>query len=130
MSISLLDGGVSSTTGGTTQTFSEIGKNVTNGIALSDTGEPDYFARAELQCSIRMPSLQSDGEYSKNKRTVKYVKPLTLASGKIVYNTISFIVDFHPESTAAQLADLREKGAQIGIDSEFDEFFANGKISL
>lgn len=130
MSITLLDGGTSSTAGGTAQVFSEIGKNLTNGVVLGDTGNSDYFTREELQCSIRNPSLGSDGEWSKSKRVAKLVQPFTTAGGKVVYNLVNITVEIHPESSAAVLADLREKGAQICIDAELDTFYSLGNINL
>lgn len=128
MSITLLNGGTTTTSGGTAQVFEVSGETITDGRVLVDVGEADFFARNKLNITSRSPSQQSDGTWSKSKRTVVLVIPFTRADGSTVYNTTRVEVSFDPETTSAELADLRERGAQLLKDSEFDTFYSVGQL--
>lgn len=129
MSKTLKDGGTSTTAGGTDQIMEQSGETVANGVVLVESAVADYFTRPKLYMVNRMPSQGSDGIWSKQKGSVRYVVPKVLADGvTTVFNLVRFEIEIHPESTAAELADLREKGAQIGIDAEFDDFFSVGSL--
>jgi hypothetical protein len=129
MEITLLDGGTSSTTGGSAQVMSESGKKLNQGKVLVDTSVTDFFSRPELQLVSRMPTEQPDGTWSKKKTSVRYVVPFTTDAGDIVYNLVRVETEVHPDAAASVEADLREKGAQIAIDSELDDFYATGSLA-
>jgi hypothetical protein len=112
MSVTLSDGGTTSTTGGSAQTFSRTNLSVNNGYEYADVSEADFFARQKVIISARQPSEQSDGSWSKQKASLRFVLPITLADGSVAYNVARVEVEYHPEASAANLAELREMAAQ------------------
>ncbi len=125
---SLLDGGTSTTAGGAAQTFTRTSAVVTHGYEYADVSEADFFARQKLILTSRMPALQPDGTYSKQKSARSFVMPITRADGTIAYNVVRNIIEYDPESSAAQVAELREMGAQMSVRSEFDDQITAGTL--
>ena len=128
MSISLLDGGTTSTAGGAAQDFDRTNLPVNNGYEYADVDEADFFARQKVIIVTRSPQLQSDGTWSKQKASLRFVLPITLADGSISYNVGRVEVEYHPEATAANLAELREFCAQMAIGSGFDDVYVAGTL--
>lgn len=126
MPISLLDGGTTSTAGGAAQEFDRTSTPVNNGYEYADVSETDHLARQKVILSARNPALQSDGSWSKHKAYCQFVYPITLASGEISYIVSRSQVEYHPEATAAQVAEAREMGAQMHIASAFDDLYTAG----
>lgn len=126
MSISLLDGGTTSTAGGSAQDFDRSALAVTNGYEYADVSETDFFARQKVIATSRMPSLQTDGSWSKQKTSVRFVMPITLADDSIAYNVARVEIECHPESSAANLAELREMAAQLAIQAGLDDLYTAG----
>jgi len=126
MSITLLDGGTSSTAGGAAQAFSRTSTPVNNGYEYADVSEADFFARQKVILTSRMPSLQSDGTWSKQKTSCRFVSPITRADGSIGYNVTRMETELDPESSAADLTEHREFGAQLALDSELDSLYTAG----
>jgi hypothetical protein len=128
MSISLLDGGTTSTTGGSAQTFDRTNLAVNNGYEYADVDETDFFARQKIIVVTRAPQLQSDGSWSKQKASLRFVMPITLADGSISYNVGRVEVEYHPEASAANLAEIREFCAQMAIGSALDDIYVAGTL--
>jgi hypothetical protein len=126
MAISLLDGGTTTTAGGAAQSFERSSTPVTNGYEYSDVSEADFFARQKVIATSRMPQLQTDGTYSKQKSSLRFVYPLTLADGSIAYNVARVEIECHPESTVANLTELRELAAQMAIQAGVDDLYTAG----
>lgn len=126
MSVSLLDGGTTSTAGGAAQTFERSSTSVNSGYEYTDVAETDFFARQKVILTSRMPTLQSDGSWSKQKISARHVSPITLADGTIAFNVARVEVEVHPESTAAQLTELREFAAQMAIQAGLDDLYTAG----
>ena len=128
MSITLLDGGTSSTAGGAAQEFDRTSTPVNNGVEYADVAEADFFARQKIILVSRMPSLQSDGSWSKKKTSARFISPITLADGSISYNVTRVETELHPESSAANLTEHREYAAQMALDAELDDFYVAGTL--
>lgn len=128
MSISLKDGGTTSTTGGTDQNFDRTNLPVNNGYEYADVSESDFFAREKIILAARQPQVQADGSYSKQKASLRFVLPITLASGDIAYNVVRVEVEYHPEASAANLSELREMGSQLAIGTQFDDIYTAGTL--
>lgn len=128
MSIQLLNGGTTATTGGTAQTFKRTNTPVSNGYEYADTAEADFFKREKVVIAARQPSQQADGSYTKQKASFRYVKPLTKADGTIAYNLARTEVEYDPETPAADLAELREMGAQLYKSALFNDVFVAGTL--
>lgn len=128
MSITLKDGGTTTTAGGSDQSFDRTSLSVTNGYEYADVAEADFFARQKVIATSRMPTLQADGSYSKQKTSVRFVMPITLADGTISYNVARVEIEAHPESSAANLAELREMAAQMAIQAGLDDLYVAGSF--
>jgi hypothetical protein len=128
MSFTLLDGGTTSTSGGSAQVFSRTSTPVNNGYEYADVSETDHLARQKVLLSARNPALQVDGSWSKHKAKGQFILPITLADGTVSYCVARVEIEYHPEATAANVAELREMGAQILMDSEFDNVVVAGTL--
>jgi hypothetical protein len=126
MSISLSDGGTTATTGGSAQSFSRTATAVTNGYEYADVSEADFLARQKVILKARMPSLQSTGEWSKQKLHASFVFPFTLADGSVSFSVARVEVEYHPEATAAHVAELREMVGQLAIMAGLDDLYQAG----
>jgi len=128
MSISLTDGGTTSTAGGAAQTFDRTSTPVNNGNEYADVSETNHLIRQKVILTARNPTLQADGSWSKHKAKGQFVLPFTLADGSISNCVVRAQVEYHPEASAAILAELREMGAQIMISSAFDDLYVAGTL--
>lgn len=116
-------------TGGTAMALSSDGVEVKNGVHLADFSEDNFIIRTNLTLKTRNPALQSDGSYSKAKRTMTAVVPKILADSSVAFNLIRIEVEAHPESTAAERTNLHMLGAQLFADSDLDAFLHNGSLA-
>lgn len=119
--------GTNSVTGGTDITFSADGQTVANGLHLIDASEPDYRIRPSLTAKYRTPTL-SNGEYSKDKKTLTLVRPMIKDNGETVFNLIRIEREVHPETSAADALELNTQGAQLLFDSDFAAFWSIGSV--
>lgn len=126
MSITLLDGGTTSTAGGSSQSFDRTSLPVNNGYEFADITETDFFVRQKVIATSRMPSLQTDGSYSKQKTSLRFVQPIALADGTYAYNVARVEIEAHPESSVANLTELREFAGQIAIQAGLDDLYSAG----
>jgi hypothetical protein len=126
MSISLLDGGTTATTGGTSQAFTRTATAVKNGYEYADGSEAAFLSRQKVILKARMPSLQSTGEWSKQKIHASFVFPFDLASGDVSFSVARVEIECHPEATSAHLAELREMVGQLAIQSGLDDLYTAG----
>lgn len=117
-----------SVTGGSDVTFKANGQTVANGIQLHNEGQADFRVREILTAKNRPPIAQSDGSYTKGKRQVTLVKPKLLASGAVTYNLIRIEEEIHPETTLAEMLDVKLCGAQLLSDDDFSGFWAYGSL--
>lgn len=129
-SITLLDGGTTSTTGGTAKAFSQSSEPVANGKTFVDASETDFFAREKITCISRLPSQNTDGTWSKQKSKVQKVYPEILADGTTLFHIGRNEIEVHPLSAdaAAMTAKIREDMAQLYKDSELTTFYTIGTI--
>lgn len=128
MSITLKDGGVTTTAGGTDQTFDRTNTQVTNGNEYADVSESDFFSRQKVYLTTRQPSLQGDGSWSKQKTSLRFVMPKILADGSVTYNLGRVECEVHPESTAAELGEIREMCAQLAVSAVYDALYTAGTL--
>lgn len=118
-----------SVTGGTSIAFEEDGIEVKNGKHVADVAESDFTIRKNASFRNRAPSLNSDGTYTKGKRMITLVHPKKLADLSTTFNLVRIEVEAHPETTAAELLDLTNSGAQLLFDSDSADFLAVGSIA-
>lgn len=126
---SILVGPTISVTGGTAQSFSPDGTNVSRGVQISDSSEADIRTRDLLVFKNTNGQLQSDGKWSKDKRSCKVVCPDLLPDG--VTQDFPFIeinLVKSPLHSAAKLVALKEKAIQVLNDTDFTGFWTSGSI--
>jgi len=124
----LNEGGTYTPTGGSSVTFDRTGESIANGVVLGNMSESDFFAREKLYATVRMPSLQGDGEYSKQKNSIRIVRPTTLASGKVVYNLVRIETEVHPESGSTETTNLLSLGIAAAADADLTLFWSSGSL--
>lgn len=126
----VMDGASAMTpTGGSGMTFTTDGTSVPNGVHLANAAQTDFRIRENLTVKNRNPVLGLDGVYSKDKKSMTYVEPKILASGKVVFNLIRIEREVHPESTAAEALNLNMMGAQFLADSDYSSFWSSGSLA-
>lgn len=124
--LSLLTGTTVSASGGTAQTFAPDNQKVVNGIHVVDASVSDYRIRPYVVGKAKSPVEQADGSFTKDFRSVMYVKPFIDSKGKVQYDYIRVERALHPESTWS--AESRKIGAQLCFDSDLDSFYAVGSM--
>lgn len=116
-------------TGGTDVTYSETAKQVPNGLESSVATVADFRVRPLAEFVNRQPVLQADGSYSKAKRTMKLVQPTVLTTGKMNFNVVRVSVEYHPDTTEAELLEMRLRAAQlIGLAAPVGTFWTAGVV--
>jgi hypothetical protein len=128
MSISLDDGGATTTAGGAAQSFDRTSTPVNNGYEYADVSEADHLARQKVITTARNPAVQPDGNWSKHKVKMQFVLPITLADGTVSYCLARTEIEYHPEASAANVAELREMNAQMNVSSVFDDLIVAGTM--
>lgn len=116
-------------TGGAAITLTEDGVSVPNGKHVSAASVADFLVRPNATFRNRPPAKQSDGSWSKAKRTALYVQPMLLDSGEYVFNLVRVEFEIHPEATATEVQTLRYNGSQLLTDPDFDDFIASGSLA-
>lgn len=116
-------------TGGSALVFADDGVTIQNGVHLTVPATADYRVRESATCKFRPPTLQSDGVYTRDKKSVSFNIPQILASGKVVNNVIRIEREVHPELSAANATDLNRMAAQLLCDADTDNFWAAGSLS-
>lgn len=128
--MSLLATATLAATGGSALVFSDDGQTITNGVHLVIPADADYQTRRNVTAKFRPPTLDaSTGIYGKDKKSLCLVKPIVLASGKVIFNTIRIEREVHPSLTTAECVELNKLGAQMLIDTDTDAFWATGSLS-
>lgn len=115
--------------GGSAETFTPDGLTVASGIHIADAAQPDFRIRKNMTAKNRPPVLNSDGTYTKDKKSITIVAPKLLASGKTQFNLIRIEREIHPESTAAEAKELNMLGGQALSDTDFDAFWTAGSLA-
>lgn len=116
-------------TGGTDLVFAPDGISIQNGVHLTVPAVASYKDRPVATVKYRAPALGADGEYTKDKKSVSFSVPRTLASGKVVYDVIRLERECHPETSAANALDMNIVAAQMLFDSEAASFWSAGSLS-
>lgn len=128
--MSLLTGATMSTTGGTALACVDNGVTIANGVQLVVPADADYQTRRQMTAKYKPPTLDpATGQYGKDKKSISYVIPIVLTTGRVVFNTIRVEREVHPSMSAANLTDMNKIGAQLLIDSDTDNFWAAGSLA-
>lgn len=127
--ITLKNGGTTSTTGGTDQSFTRTSETVTDGRMYADVAQADFFLWDKVSVKVKAPTVDPDGLYSKQKTEIAFVQPVVREDGKTRgYNTARIYVDYYPSTTSAQLTKLREYAAQLSKLAALDSTYNAGTL--
>lgn len=125
----ILTGPTISATGGTSSTLAPTGQSIPNGVQVADMGVTDFRVRPTMTLRSRMPTMQSDGSWSKYKNQVSLVMPKILASGEMAFPVGRIEFEPHPEMTDTEVNKLRDWLCQVLFSSAFTSFLKNGSIA-
>lgn len=114
--------------GGTDVTYTEAGVSVPGGINVANAAQVDFRIRENITFKNRNPTKQSDGSFSKAKRSVVHLFPKLIASGEVVYNLVRTDFEIHPETTAAEIANMRFQAGQVNTSTETTNFITAGTL--
>lgn len=124
---SLTLGGTISISGGTAKTFTEAGETITNGVKVVDFSTTDSRLRTAITATNRPGKLNATGVYiSKDKKTVKIVRPKLRADGTISFPLREMRAEDDQEMTDTEKAELNNFAAQVFFDPDFQQFILNG----
>jgi hypothetical protein len=126
----ILDGGTTSTTGGTSKTLSVDGQKVNNGLHVTDLSVTDGRIRPGIWFSVKMPAYNNaQNVWTRGRKEAKLDFPKILASGIIEFPGVRIIVSDHPEQTDAEVTKMLNWGAQLLSDPDFVAFFKQGSVA-
>lgn len=117
-------------TGGTAATMSVLGSDRSGAkILLNDSAA--FSLRSTLNISVVEPTVNANalGGYTAAKRRVARQKPITLASGDIFVNQCIVEMIVHPETSVAQITELRSGACLVANDADFDGLWNSGSLS-
>lgn len=130
MPVTLKKSGTVSVTGGQDQILTKTAQSVLSGVQLADFSQADFRLRENLTIKGKLPSLQSDGNYSKGKFVAAISVPFILSNGKTVFNIGRLEMEIHPELPAASAMELRQRTAQLATNSSLTNFWLGGDTDL
>lgn len=123
----LLEGPTISITAGTSKVWTVGGQRVVNGIQIVDTTATDY--RTRPHCSLRSSEAVFDKTglcTVKAIRRASMTRPKILASGAVEFPNLEIVLKRHPESTDAEILELKKAACQLLLDTDFDNFWKLG----
>lgn len=128
--MSLLTGATITPSGGSAVVFADNGITIPNGVQLVVAADTDYQTRRQCTAKYKAPALDTKtGEYGKDKKSITYVIPQVLTSGKVVFNIWRLEREVHPSLEAATCTDGNKVIAQMAVDSDTDGFWNTGSLS-
>lgn len=127
--MSINSGATLSATGGTAVVFSDDGTTIPNGVRLVVPADTNYVTRRNAVAKYRAPTVDSQGQYSKDKKSLSIAFPMVLANGKVVTNVLRIEREVHPEYSAANATEMNKLAAQLLFDTDLDNFWAAGSLS-
>jgi len=127
--MSLLASASVAASGGSALAFATDGVSIANGLHLMVPADADYQTRRQVTVKNRPPSFdQKTNVYGKDKKTMSLTQPKVLADGRISFGVIRIERELHPTYTAAEALELNKLAAQMLIDADTADFWANGSL--
>ena len=125
---SLLTGPTITVTGGTAQTFAIDGTVVNRGVQIADTAEADVRTRDVIVFKNVSGAMQTNGTWSKDRRSAKFVSPDLLPDGTQDFPFFEISLVKSPLWTQAKLDSMKEKAVQLLTDADFASFWQMGSL--
>jgi hypothetical protein len=117
--VSTLSGSTIAGTGGTAVNWTKMGQ-VGNKVSLAVTSDADLRSRRTLDVVAKAPSVNpgAPNGYTQARVTKVYKQPLLLENGSITVNTVKVEVAYDVETSAAEIQELVDQGAQLLFDAD------------
>lgn len=117
-------------TGGVATTLATLGGD-RSGVKLLISDAAVFNLRSTLNVTVVEPAANDSypGKFTPAKRRVARVKPITLSDGSIFNNQLIQEMIVHPETTAAQITELRSTGVNVLNDADFDGLWNSGSLA-
>lgn len=115
-----------STSGGTATTFLDGGDDLdSHQVTLNDSSE--FIDATSISFTVKRPKVQvtAPNGYTQKRASVVIGRPLALENDNRTVNTFRLELAVDPETTAAEIASLRELTAQVVFGSAFTDFWTN-----
>lgn len=127
--MSLLTGATITPSGGTALAFADNGISIQNGVQLIVPADTDYQTRRQVTAKVKQPIVDTKtGAYGKDRKSISLTKPMVLSDGKVVFNVVRLEREVHPSLPAADALELNKLGAQLFVDADLVDFWANGSM--
>jgi len=119
----ILVGGTTSTTGGTSTGFIPKEDGNPKKVILDDGS--DYLASTTITFTARDPQVNASAPngYTQQRSSMKAVVPLSLDNGGHTTNTISITLSYDVETSDTEKEALTELGAQLFRSAAFADFW-------
>lgn len=117
--VTTLTGSTIAGTGGTAVNWSKMGQ-VGNKVTLAVTSDPDLRSRRTMDVVAKQPSVSNGAPngYTQARVTKVYKQPLVLENGSQTVNTVRLEIAYDVETSAAELQELLDQGAQMAFNSD------------
>lgn len=117
-------GGTCSVTGGTSTSYLAKGTTLDRRtLILSDNAEYVDQVRVELRVRDPKVNLTAPNGFTQARSEVYMEFPLLLDNGKRTANSFRLLLSVDPETTDAEIAEMRAEAAQLIFQSSLDDFW-------
>lgn len=129
--MTLKEGGSTTPTfDGTSLVFSDDGITIANGVHLICTTDQEFQDRRAVTAKYRPPTTDPrTGQYGKDRKTMSLTRPMVLADGRVIFNTIRIEREVHPLLDNASAAEINRLAAQLLIGEDAANFWSTGALS-
>lgn len=115
---------------GTATALKSLGSTLSSNKLYLDDGSALVLQKQfEVTAKSPVPLASAPNGYSQQRAKVYFKSPKLLANGNYTVNTVSVEIAYDPETTASEIAALREIASIIGAHSNFDELVEDGSTS-
>lgn len=117
--LTTLSGSTIAGTGGTAVTWNKMNQ-VGNKVSLAVTSDADLRVRRTMDVTAKSPTVNpgAPNGYTQARVVKVYKAPLLLDNGAITVNTVKVEVAYDVESSASEIQDLVDVGAQMLFDAD------------
>lgn len=125
-SLSLLEGATITPSGGTALAFN-ASVPYNGSVKAYCTTDTDLRSRRTIDFSVKEPKVSPSAPagYTQARANTFIRAPLALDNGSSTTNTVSIGFSFDPETTQAEVLELRKLAVLAIIDSDLDGFYNN-----
>lgn len=125
--LTVMDGATAvAPTGGTSLAFTITSVEVPGGINVADHSQADFRLRRHFTFRNRNPQRQSDGSFTKGKRTVIATTPIETAIGVIEYMVSRYECEIPVAALPADEVRHRRNFIQLLCDADVEAFHTTG----